>query len=532
MTGTILLLELLLVQLLLAAFGLALVSPTAGRYRRALVAGAPILLINGFLIACLVVLVMAGAAAAALIALIVLSLAACAGASWLYRRHRDRGPWSARRIGIWLAVSVVLLVQTHRQWHLGSVHALQVRAASNGALAMGLLARPPSSADNAAPHYLRLGEQLEDDPHHAALTDRDFAALWHDEDPPTDAPTWSECAAALAPLTPQVERLHELSRLPSCSFSWEVGAELYATPLPEITHARSAARLLEWHARLALHHGDHVTALADAQALLRMGEHHAAAPFLISQLVATHITTTAHDLLHDTLARSSIAAWTAPIGPRTLHHAWRRRLADAILIEELSMVRLLAQLAAHAGTTDGPVVSFLPPVQMMTASGVLLLFGPALLDTELRALDAVFGALRTRLRRSRAENDPAVVLDHTLEAATIDGVLIGMLTPAWYSTARNMARLDAHTRLARTAERLIAHRRATGVWADPTTLPRDSAGNAWANDPFTDRPLRHRVDDDTLVLWSIGTDGNDDNGLPVDSHNDRTDGDIVLILRP
>jgi hypothetical protein len=118
-----------------------------------------------------------------------------------------------------------------------------------------------------------------------------------------------------------------------------------------------------------------------------------------------------------------------------------------------------------------------------------------------------------------------------LDQGRRDGPLTGILVPrgalpAW---AKTIARADAMHRLAQLALAAEAYRARTGQLPE---RPDDLAPQYLARvptDPFSGQPLRLKRDGKDLVMYSIGSDGIDDGGVPWNKATKR--GDLVFRLR-
>jgi hypothetical protein len=88
-------------------------------------------------------------------------------------------------------------------------------------------------------------------------------------------------------------------------------------------------------------------------------------------------------------------------------------------------------------------------------------------------------------------------------------------------SVRIAGELLARRRQAIAAIELELHRRAHGDWPDPSALPAGCPA-----DPWDGKPMRYRRTSDGCVIYSIGSDGADNNGTDPDGH----ERDIVFQL--
>jgi hypothetical protein len=90
--------------------------------------------------------------------------------------------------------------------------------------------------------------------------------------------------------------------------------------------------------------------------------------------------------------------------------------------------------------------------------------------------------------------------------------VVRLLIPGVISITNSFHSQDAELRCAVVAVAVERYRRRHGRWPAklddlvPEFLP------ALPNDPFTGRPLHYRTTEDGVMIWSVGVDGQDDNG--------------------
>lgn len=396
---------------------------------------------------------------------------------------------------------------------------------------------PPqvSDADNAAPLYLRAFAKLE--------SDGDFRAveqlLADDEPGLLDHPLVTE---SLARHTETLALLEQAASRDVCRFTRDWTRPSFALLLPEIDAMRRAARLVALAARHDVASGKPAAALAKVEMLAAFSQHAASEPLLITMLVGFSLDAVADQTLTHVLPALTaeeaelLATLTLPditlAMPRAVfgEEAFGLAMFADVIAGSSEATSLLAD--GDAGTAVGIVAGQNSPIGS--------LFRVFLIPSDLagyRRIMHVFHQLASEQAAFAQRRDAASALYSELHDSQ-PGILCSLIYPALSSV------LDAGFRdQARNAcqEVLIAatrQRLATGSL--PESL--DAIEPRWLplspTDPFTGtsltnrEPLRYRLNEQGLTVWSVGPDGEDDGG-PGPKDNDppnRKNDDIGLMI--
>lgn len=396
---------------------------------------------------------------------------------------------------------------------------------------------PPqvSDADNAAPLYLRAFAKLE--------SDGDFRAveqlLADDEPGLLDHPLVTE---SLARHTETLALLEQAASRDVCRFTRDWTRPSFALLLPEIDAMRRAARLVALAARHDVASGKPAAALAKVEMLAAFSQHAASEPLLITMLVGFSLDAVADQTLTHVLPALTaeeaelLATLTLPditlAMPRAVfgEEAFGLAMFADVIAGSSEATSLLAD--GDAGTAVGIVAGQNSPIGS--------LFRVFLIPSDLagyRRIMHVFHQLASEQAAFAQRRDAASALYSELHDSQ-PGILCSLIYPALSSV------LDAGFRdQARNAcqEVLIAatrQRLATGSL--PESL--DAIEPRWLplppTDPFTGtsltnrEPLRYRLNEQGLTVWSVGPDSEDDGGPGAkdDDPPNRKNDDIGLMI--
>jgi len=301
--------------------------------------------------------------------------------------------------------------------------------------------------------------------------------------------------------------IERASLMPSCYFDtrWQDGV---AVLLPHLGKMRNAHRIVIARARLRAMDGDLDRAVADVRTSLRLGSSLHGQPMLITGLVA---------LVLDSLSVKSIQDLCD-------HH---ELALDALrtLADDLRIAREKSDAAYVMGTERALALDTIRKIRSGELSLTGLTTAPAGktglmqmitrwridFDEEELAFIRFTRQMEDLLSRPFFEvADRLDALDDELEKQVTSNklVLTGLLAPALARFGVEFARREARIQIARMGLAALAWRQEHGVW--PQDPPLDLV------DPFDGRPLRYRVEGDTLTIWSIDCDQIDDDGAKPD----------------
>jgi hypothetical protein len=308
--------------------------------------------------------------------------------------------------------------------------------------------------------------------------------------------------------------------------------------LPYLSELRQLARLLAVDARHAAAVGDGDRVVANVRAIFGMAEHTRELPFVINDLVAISMNTLASRTVRDVLAEEPIVLRGEQIAELAHQFAAARGNFDIRydgerwffkdIVQRLYTdngsggghmtnegVRRMAQLTSihvgedHFGWLEGAFHSTLAP-----ALGLLMASREEMIAKHAEIMNALEAEARKPMWDARVSR-----IDHEIEKMMGDPLmkirymplvyLMPALSKAYEVSERSLQEHDA-TLVALAAE---LYRRQAGAWptslADlvPQYLP------ATPPDRFTGRPLNYALVDGTPVIYSVGTDRDDDGGI-------------------
>jgi hypothetical protein len=308
--------------------------------------------------------------------------------------------------------------------------------------------------------------------------------------------------------------------------------------LPHLGSMRTLAMALGWDVQRAVAAGDSATALADLRAIIAMSAHVRETPLLINGLVGNAIFALARDRTAWILAaRPDIFTdeqWTA------LAHAMAamddRAMAITLSGERTGFKDILQRLYTDDGSGDGRLTplgmkwldmlsSWDLTADSETMEELLRYAGPAISAVVLGRRDMANEYERLMDMMETESNKPLWLREQSKAAQVLEGwmsspverlrrlplcMLLPALDKAFVNAELSCLRRDAII----TAIALELYRRKHDRWPAtlaelvPTTMP------ALPIDRFDGQPLRYRLIDGRPVLYSVGTDREDDGGVP------------------
>lgn len=307
---------------------------------------------------------------------------------------------------------------------------------------------------------------------------------------------------------------------PGCYFDKNYARLSFDMPLVELQQLRRAARLLAVDARRLAARGDLRGALADVNALFSLAGHAGAGPTLVSMLVAAAIDGLACDTMQEVLG--STVATEDHFSDIFIDGAasYRRLLARAMRMEEAFVTSLFANMdrVDNLQVLQDMFGGIAPPMQF---------FGP-LYRVFLQAHD--LAAYRTLMHEhEQLSAKPYREAKAGWEALQdrFDrqprGLLTALLTPALGAANEAAFQAEARRRVAETALGMHRYRAARGQFADklddlaPDFLP------VVPRDPFDGQRLRLEKNARGWVVYSVGPDLVENQGLPFNPNDKQGD---------
>ena len=390
---------------------------------------------------------------------------------------------------------------------------------------------PPVVPDsqNAAPLYRQAFAALDADP-----------TATSDESPLTKATTIDVANPAvtetLARHAATLDLIRRAADRDTCRFQRDWTRPSLGMLLPELQSLRAVARLLVLETRREAADGNAADALHDVARIQRIGRHAASEPILISNLVGIAIDTMALETLAQvlpTLRKSDLAVLDAP-EIRDLVTT-PPAMASHFYGEEAFGVSTLADMAdSRLG-----VVTFTdlyvnqPRPFLFRILPLTLLYRVFFLEADL----AGYRSIMHKYQHLAAGSEPYPEVKKKTDAMEKElrdrspGMMSSLLVPALGGVFRAHAQALARQRAASALVAATRQRLETGT--TPTTFEELSTKLVppASRDPFTaDQPLLIKRTDDSLLIHSIGPDGEDDGG-PVAPGADKVEGNDDVGLR-
>jgi len=397
---------------------------------------------------------------------------------------------------------------------------------------MDAVPKPVPEAENAAFLYqtvfqvrFQQGEVGPDEPGQAgpAVGELDKAIAWGDDGPQLDAATRELLSSPRAQEV--LQTLRGASLRPHCAFPlhWE---DLFGMLLPHMAKFRAAARILAAYSRLLAEDGRLDEALDWCMVGLRMSQHAASEPILISQLVSVAMQAITLKTVREIV---SPAALPAPLAHRC-DECLRRvdvggAFGAALIFEQAAVCDLYAKLRQE----PQQLYDFFPAEEVGLAVLARFYFSP--LGGPLHNLDQLF-----YLEHVRKLQD-VIDLPYRDAAAELDAIYADMGNPAEHMGAATVIpamraiierrdRALAELGLCRVVLALKAYKHREGVYPEGLEQLQESLHYPLPKDPFSGEDFVYRPQGDGFRLYSLSGDLDDDGGVPPDKAN-PDDGDIV-----
>lgn len=398
---------------------------------------------------------------------------------------------------------------------------------------------PPvvTDAANAAPLYQAAFEAFEADP-----------ALSGTDSPLSMSSTVDVRNAAIVDLVARHSQtlalVREAASRDDCRFARDWTRPSLDMVLPEMQSLRQVARLVQLVARRKSATGNAAGALDDVALLHRIGQHAAAEPILISGLVGRAI---------DAIALDTLAQVLPELGPSDLDRLDNATIRDLVYVvpsfkrhffgEEAFGTMTFATFCDNASPVDSfdllATMGSSSPVPTVWRAPLTPLIGMLyrvfLLPEDFQAYRSTLRAYQQLLARQKSFSDLSREAQSIEDALHTDhrGMVTSLLAPALSSCLRSGVRSQALHRAAAVAVAATRYRLENGSLPEsldnlrPDFLPLPPA------DPFAaNTPLRLKQNDDGIVIYSVGPDGEDDGGpSPPDTDPGAGNDDVGLRLR-
>ncbi len=395
---------------------------------------------------------------------------------------------------------------------------------------------PPMVAEsqNAAPLYQQSFAILDADP-----------AIREQDSPLTKATTIDVASPDVIDLLARhaatLDLIRRAADRDSCRYQRDWTRPSFDMLLPEMQSLRKAAQLLVLTTRREAADGNADDALRDVARIQRIGRHAASEPILISNLVGIAIDTMALDTLAQvlpTLRKSDLAVIDAPeirdlitTPPAFVSHLYGEEAFGLSIFADLADdQRSGPDLVSLVGSLVG---NGQPQPSALRALPLSLPYRVFFLPADLAGYRSIMTRYQAAASRTEPYPDLTKRID-AIEAQTRDrppGMLSSMIVPALGSVFKAQTRSIANHRAATALVAATKQRLETGAVPESFDELAAQLVPPASRDPFTaDQSLVMTRTDDTLLVYSVGPDGEDDGG-PVAPGADKVEGNDDVGLR-
>jgi hypothetical protein len=309
-----------------------------------------------------------------------------------------------------------------------------------------------------------------------------------------------------------IEPARRIRHMTRGGFRLVVPANPLDTLLPHTDSLRGVAGMLHLDAAAAAHFGNPDRAISSALAGLNVGLGIGDEPHLISMLVRMACDGIALNAIERTLAWGEPREGLAEVQAALAREADYPYLATALPGERAFMDRLFENLDTGKLTLDQ--LSGQRPKNDLDA----LISGPAFwyyrghLPADRARMLELFNVLIVATQTPTHEWETAFGA-FTMPPPDSPLILTRLLFPAYNKVADAELRLKARLRAAAVGIACERYRRANGRWPNTLAEIPNTILPAVPTDPFDGLPLRFsRVEEDGLVIYSVGPDRTDDGG--------------------
>ncbi len=346
--------------------------------------------------------------------------------------------------------------------------------------------------------------------------------------------THEEARAALEDprIVQALETLRQGSQCEKYAFpiNWGAGPAIL---FPHYAKMRKAARWMSAKSKLCAHDGEVDEALDWARVSLRMSEHVAGDPMLISQLVATAWQAVATAQAQETLKAGAPSPEMAREMIAYLRTVDAKGPFDRAFLGERAMGMDTFEMIRRENL--GKLVEVFPESEGISPWSLLGTLYSSRFGRPFVNNDQI---IYLRLMRSQIEvvnNAPPQERDKRaseLETSVPSiAVLSQMMAPIFARSVDKRDQAIVNLDLFEIALQAELYRAQRGEWPADLQALQDAIGYSLPEDPFARAPYHYRREPDGFVIWSLGTDLDDDGGHgPKDPGYEYENCDIVWKL--
>jgi hypothetical protein len=455
------------------------------------------------------------------------------GAVYVVRRGLRRGgesdtpngrAWPRLKLVVAFGIAAALSVMTF--WNMDLAVQVQMSAlrAEAGALALSVApARVPDRLNAALVYEQALEVMLPQDEVPEAL--RGLRARWWRE----EGPHLATESAELQIFRQQQERalvlLRRAAAMSDCFFDEAHDRFNISMVLPGLGRPRRAARLLAWNARYEATHGRLAAALRDVADVYRVAEHSERDPMLISVLATISIDTLATRTLEAVLASAEPTAEDLTAIRIETSFSAQRSLQRAFRGEEAFGLSFYGALARNEMLGSPAIFGTNLPISRVNVAPYRVF----MMSQDVAAYRNFMAKMRHFAGQPYYQVQPAVLAYEASLADNSPGLLTRIIVPVLSAANKAVVEGDALHRLAMLGLAMARYYAEHKKYPDRLEDLVPDYIAAVPVDPFDGKPIKMRVAEDRIVLYSIGRDMTDDQGTERD--NTVLTGDVTFSLR-
>ncbi|MFA6134927.1 MAG: hypothetical protein WC869_13005 [Phycisphaerae bacterium] len=437
--------------------------------------------------------------------------------------------WRLGRLSLIWAVSLLLTCITFWNLDLAVRQEMATLRIEAGALALSVSPPRIPDAQNAAILYRQAWEIL-DAQKDGNVEWGKVVAGWLQPDKGDFDPNNKQMLDFLAKQGPVIELLHKAGQLPACNFGTQYNPPAIDVLLPPLGKVRDLARLLWLSAGVHADQGRMVDAMKDLSASFALADHCTAEPPLVTLLVAIAIDAKSVNTLQQVLEKH--APTSESLNALKLNSAFS---FTAALQRSLRMEKAfgLSFFTTHSPSAAFADVSLPAPRTYVTdtlANPYRVFFWSQDVAAYLRWMNRIVTLSGQPCHEARVKwNELDGDMEKAANARGLGGLLAAVITPALSRAATLVARADAQHQLALLGVALWQYRLDHGAFPDKLDSLTPKYILAVPTDPFTGQGMKlARKADGQCVIYSVGSDLQDDGGTPFDRKTEK--GDISLTL--
>lgn len=455
------------------------------------------------------------------------------GAGYIVRRGLRRNgdtdtpsgrAWPRLKLVVAFGIAAALCVMTF--WNMDLAVQIQMSAlrAEAGALALSVApARVPDRLNAALVYEQALEVMLPQDGLPEAL--QGLRTRWWREQGPHLATESSELETFLQQQEQALVLLRRAAAMPDCFFDNGPDRFNIAVVLPGLGRPRRVARLLAWNARYEATHGRMGAALRNVADMYRVAEHSESDPMLISVLVTISIDALATRTLDAVLASAEPTAEDLTAIRFETSFSAQRSMQRAFRGEEALGLSFYGALARNEMLGSPALFGTSLPVTRVNVAPYRVF----MMSQDVAAYRNFMAKMRHFAGQPYYKVQPAVLAYEASLADNSPGLLTRIIVPALSAANKSAVEGDALHRLAMLGLAMARYYAEHKEYPDrlQELVPEYIA--AVPVDPFDGKPMKMRIAERRIVLYSIGRDMTDDQGT--EREGTRESSDLTFSLR-